>query len=113
MGEKVGFKGNHYLIDIWDGPKQAMYLYRNRNIIHMYIYTLDRNIIHLYICIWMRPDILSSHKSCYRNGRFKRYVQLDGSSCSSLVEGHMDVSKNKGKTPQNGWFVMENPIKIG
>ena len=25
---------------------------------------------------------------------------------------HMDVSKNRGKTTQNGWFIMENPIKI-
>ena len=25
----------------------------------------------------------------------------------------MDVSKNRGKTPQNGWFIMENPIKMG
>ena len=24
----------------------------------------------------------------------------------------MGVSKNRGKTPQNGWFTMENPIKI-
>ncbi len=24
----------------------------------------------------------------------------------------MDVSKNRGKTPQNGWFKMENPIKM-
>ena len=24
----------------------------------------------------------------------------------------MDVSKNRGKTPQNGWFIMENPIKM-
>ena len=25
----------------------------------------------------------------------------------------MDVSKNRGENPQNGWFVMENPIKMG
>ena len=25
---------------------------------------------------------------------------------------HMGVSKNRGKTPQNGWFIMENPIKM-
>ena len=24
-----------------------------------------------------------------------------------------DVSENRGKTPQNGWFIMENPIKMG
>ena len=24
----------------------------------------------------------------------------------------MGVSKNRGKTPQNGWFIMENPIKM-
>ena len=24
----------------------------------------------------------------------------------------MDVSKNRGKTPQKGWFIMENPIKM-
>ena len=24
----------------------------------------------------------------------------------------MDVSKNRGKTPQNEWFIMENPIKM-
>ena len=24
----------------------------------------------------------------------------------------MGVSKNKGENPQNGWFIMENPIKI-
>ena len=25
----------------------------------------------------------------------------------------MDVSKNRGiQTPQNGWFIMENPIKV-
>ena len=26
---------------------------------------------------------------------------------------YMDVSKNSGENPQNGWFIMENPIKIG
>ena len=26
---------------------------------------------------------------------------------------YMDVSKNRGKKPQNGWFTMENPIKMG
>ena len=25
---------------------------------------------------------------------------------------HMDVSKNSGENHQNGWFIMENPIKI-
>ena len=25
----------------------------------------------------------------------------------------MGVSKNSGDTPQNGWFIMENPIKNG
>ncbi len=25
---------------------------------------------------------------------------------------HLDVSKNRGFYPQNGWFIMENPIKI-
>ena len=25
---------------------------------------------------------------------------------------HMGVSKNTGKTPQNGWFIRENPIKM-
>ena len=25
---------------------------------------------------------------------------------------YLGVSKNRGKTPQNGWFIMENPIKI-
>ena len=25
---------------------------------------------------------------------------------------YMGVSKNRGKTPQNGWFIMENPIKM-
>ena len=24
----------------------------------------------------------------------------------------MGVSKNKGENPQNGWFIMENPIKM-
>ena len=24
----------------------------------------------------------------------------------------MGVSKNRGKPPQNGWFVMEHPIKM-
>ena len=24
----------------------------------------------------------------------------------------MGVSKNRGKTPQNGWFIMEYPIKM-
>ena len=24
---------------------------------------------------------------------------------------YMGVSKNRGKTPQNGWFILENPIK--
>ena len=24
----------------------------------------------------------------------------------------MGVSKNRGTVPQNGWFIMENPIKI-
>ena len=24
----------------------------------------------------------------------------------------MGVSKNRGKTPQNGWFIMENPTKM-
>ena len=24
----------------------------------------------------------------------------------------MGVSKNRGKTPQNGWFIRENPIRI-
>ena len=24
----------------------------------------------------------------------------------------MDVSKNRGKTTQNGWFIMENPIRM-
>ena len=24
----------------------------------------------------------------------------------------MGVSKNGGKTPQNGWFIMENPIQM-
>ena len=25
---------------------------------------------------------------------------------------HLGVSKNRGKNPQNGWFIMENPIKM-
>jgi len=25
----------------------------------------------------------------------------------------MGVSKNRGSPPQNGWFIMENPIKNG
>ena len=25
---------------------------------------------------------------------------------------NLDVSKNRGRTPQNGWFIMENPIKM-
>ena len=25
---------------------------------------------------------------------------------------HMGLSKNRGKPPQNGWFIMENPIKM-
>ncbi len=24
----------------------------------------------------------------------------------------MDVSKNRGQNPQNGWFIMEDPIKM-
>ena len=24
----------------------------------------------------------------------------------------MGVSENRAKTPQNGWFIMENPIKM-
>ena len=24
----------------------------------------------------------------------------------------MDVSKNRGENPQNGWFIMENPMKM-
>ena len=28
------------------------------------------------------------------------------------VEKDMDVSKNRGFNPQNGWFIMENPIKM-
>ena len=25
---------------------------------------------------------------------------------------YMDVSKNSGENPQNGWFIMENPIMV-
>ena len=25
---------------------------------------------------------------------------------------NIDVSKNSGKTPKNGWLIMENPIKM-
>ena len=28
------------------------------------------------------------------------------------IHQHMSVSKNRGKTPQNGWFIMEHPIKM-
>ena len=30
----------------------------------------------------------------------------------SNARKHLGVSKNRGKTPQNGWFIMENLIKI-
>ena len=29
-----------------------------------------------------------------------------------LSKTHMGVSKNSGKTPQNGWFIMEHHIKM-
>ena len=28
------------------------------------------------------------------------------------IHKYLDVSKNRGKTPQNGWFIMEHPIKM-
>ena len=30
----------------------------------------------------------------------------------NLCGEHVDVSKNRGKTTQHGWFIMENPIKM-
>jgi len=28
------------------------------------------------------------------------------------LNNHLGVSKNKGENPQNGWFIMEKPIKM-
>ena len=35
-----------------------------------------------------------------------------GQGTSKKPWKHLGVSKNRGKTPQNGWFIMENPIKM-
>ena len=33
-------------------------------------------------------------------------------SVADLAGCHMVVSKNSGTVPQNGWLIMENPIKM-
>ena len=39
------------------------------------------------------------------------FVEIDNPVCVDIyIYIHMGVSKNRG--PQNGWFIMENPIKM-
>ena len=28
------------------------------------------------------------------------------------IDDNMGVSKNRGENPQNGWFIIENPVKM-
>ena len=47
----------------------------------------------------------------------KRHENLHPKLTQRLVVGfidsiHLGVSKNRGTVPQNGWFIMENPINM-
>ena len=66
-----------------------------------------------------RAAMLGIQSSNLQVAKSNAYIQNEtGTQASKDIQRipniyrNMGVSKNRGKTPQNGWFIMENPIKI-
>ena len=56
--------------------------------------------------IWSEKDGLG-----YPGGRLRTWISLVSLQNTACL-AHMGVSKHR-ETPQNGWDIMENPIKMG
>ncbi len=68
---------------------------------------VQRTGIHRYLLLLWRP--FAPPPTWFFSTTSSRWLKNNRNLCGE----HVDVSKNRGKTTQHGWFIMENPIKMG